>query len=87
MYCNVWYKYMVQMSPKEGYNMTTLQFVLSTLIKNGTVTVEIPDLDMDQLRQAIENRAEWTLQEVRGVVFEEEMTDAEKIAWLQRRLE
>lgn len=67
--------------------MTTLQFVLSTLIKNGTVTVEIPDLDMDQLRQAIENRAEWTLQEVRGVVFEEEMTDAEKIAWLQRRLE
>lgn len=67
--------------------MTTLQFVLSTLIKNGTVTVETPDLDMDQLRQAIENRAEWTLQEVRGVVFEEEMTDAEKIAWLQRRLE
>ncbi len=67
--------------------MTTLQFVLSTLIKNGTVTVETPDLDMDQLRQAIENRAEWTLQEVRGVVFEEEMTDAEKIAWLQKRLE
>ena len=56
-------------------------------IKNGTVTVETPDLDMDQLRQAIENRAEWTLQEVRGVVFEEEMTDAEKIAWLQKRLE
>ena len=67
--------------------MTTLQFVLSTLIKNGTVTVETPDLDMDQLRQAIENRAEWTLPEVRGVVFEEEMTDAEKIAWLQKRLE
>lgn len=67
--------------------MTTLQFVLSTLIRNGKVTVELPDINMDELRQAVENRAEWTLEEIKGIVHEEEMTDAEKVAWIQERLE
>ena len=67
--------------------MTTLQFVLSTLIQNGKVTVETPDLDMDELRHAVENRAEDMLERVRGVVCEEEMTDGEKVAWLQEYLE
>ncbi len=67
--------------------MTTLQFVLSTLIRNGKVTVETPDLGMDELRHAVENRAEDMLERVRGVVYEEEMTDREKVAWLQEYLE
>ena len=67
--------------------MTTLQFVLSTLIRNGKVTVEIPDINMDELRQAVENRAEWALEEIKGIVYEEDMTDAEKVAWIQERLE
>ncbi len=67
--------------------MTTLQFVLSTLIRNGKVTVEIPDINMDELRQAVENRAEWALGEIKGIVYEEDMTDAEKVAWIQKRLE
>ncbi len=67
--------------------MTTLQFVLSTLIRNGKVTVEIPDINMDELRQAVENRAEWALEEIKGIVYEEDMTDAEKVAWIQKRLE
>ncbi len=67
--------------------MTTLQFVLSTLIRNGKVTVEIPDINMDELRQAVENRAEWALEEIKGIVHEEDMTDAEKVAWIQERLE
>lgn len=67
--------------------MTMLQFVLSTLIRNGKVTVEIPELDMDELRRAVENRAEDMLERVRGVVYEEEMTDGEKVAWLQEYLE
>lgn len=66
--------------------MTTLQFALSTLIRNGKVTVEIPDINMDELRQAVENRAERALEEIKGIVYEEEMTDAEKVAWIQERL-
>ena len=67
--------------------MTMLQFVLSTLIRNGKVTVEIPELDMDELRRAVENRAVDMLERVRGVVYEEEMTDGEKVAWLREYLE
>lgn len=67
--------------------MITLQFVLSTLIRNGKVTVEIPDINMDELRQTVENRAERALEEIKGIVYEEEMTDAEKVAWIQERLE
>ena len=66
--------------------MTTLQFVLSTLIRSGKVTVETPDLDMDELCRAVENRAEDMLRQVRGVVYEEEMTDKEKVVWLQEYL-
>ena len=66
--------------------MTTLQFVLSTLIRSGKVTVETPDLDMDDLCRAVENRAEDMLRQVRGVVYEEEMTDKEKVVWLQEYL-
>ena len=67
--------------------MTMLQFVLSALIRNGKVTVEIPELDMDELRRAVENRAVDMLERVRGVVYEEEMTDGEKVAWLREYLE
>ena len=66
--------------------MTTLQFVLSTLIRSEKVTVETPDLDMDDLCRAVENRAEDMLRQVRGVVYEEEMTDKEKVVWLQEYL-
>lgn len=65
--------------------MTTLQSVLSTLIQNGKVTVETPDLDMEALRRTVDTQAQRTLAEVRGVVFAEEMTDAEKVEWLQNR--
>ena len=67
--------------------MTTLQFVLATLIRNGKVTVEIPNLDMEELRKAVWNDAVTTLEEIQGVVCEEEMTDADKVAWIQKRLE
>lgn len=66
--------------------MTMLQFVLSTMIRNGKVTVEVPDLDMDELRKAVETRATSVLEEIKGIVCEEEMTDAEKVEWIQKRL-
>ncbi len=67
--------------------MTMLQLVLSTLIRNGKVTVETPDLDMDELRKVVQNRAEQKLREIEGIVFEEEMTDGEKVRYLQELLE
>ena len=67
--------------------MTTLQLVLSALIQNGKVTVETPGLDMDELREAVWNNAVMTLEEIQGIVCEEEMTDADKVAWIQKRLE
>lgn len=67
--------------------MSMLQYVLSTLIRNGKVTVETPDLDMDRLRQAVQCRAGNILEEIQGIVYEEEMTDEEKVAWIQKRLE
>lgn len=67
--------------------MRALQTVLATLIQNGKVTVETPGIDLEELRRAVRNEAEQTLEEIRGVVFEEEMTDAEKVEWLQNRLE
>ena len=50
--------------------MITLKSVLSNLIRQGKVTLEVPNLDMDELRKAVWNEAEQTLDEIRGVVFE-----------------
>lgn len=66
--------------------MTTLQIVLANLIRRGKVTVEIPNFDMDKLREAMWNEAEQTLWDIKGIVYEEEMTDAEKVEWIQKRL-
>ena len=67
--------------------MITLKSVLSNLIRQGKVTLEVPNLDMDELRKAVWNEAEQTLDEIRGVVYEDEMTDEEKVRWIQNRLE
>ena len=67
--------------------MTMLQFVLSTLIRNGKVTVETPDINMDELRRAMDTRAAAALEEIRDIVCAEEMTDTEKVGWIQKRLE
>lgn len=67
--------------------MTTLQFVLSTLIRNGKVTVETPELDMDELRRAVDGRAVGTLERIEGIVFEEALTDREKVERIQKELE
>ncbi len=67
--------------------MTMLQFVLSTLIRNGKVTVETPDINMDELRRAVDTRAAAALEEIRDIVCAEEMTDTEKVDWIQKRLE
>lgn len=67
--------------------MTMLQYVLSTLIRNGKVTVETPDLDMEELRRAVEGRAAGILERIEGIVLEEELTDREKVEQIQKELE
>lgn len=67
--------------------MTMLQYILSLMIRNGKVTVETPDLDMDQLREVVEGRAMRTLELIEGIVFEEALTDREKVESIQKELE
>lgn len=67
--------------------MTMLQYVLSTLIRSGKVTVETPELDMEELRRAVEGRAAGTLERIEGIVLEEELTDREKVEQIQKELE
>ena len=67
--------------------MTMLQFVLSTLIRNGKVSVETPDINMEELRRAVDGRAVRTLELIEGIVFEEALTDREKVESIQKELE
>lgn len=67
--------------------MTMLQFVLSTLIRNGKVTVETPDINMEELRRAVDGRAVRTLERIEEIVFEEVLTDQEKVERIQKELE
>lgn len=67
--------------------MTMLQYILALLIRNGKVTVETPDLDMEELRKAVDGRAVRTLELIEGIVFEEALTDREKVESIQKELE
>lgn len=46
-----------------------------------------PDINMDELRRAVDTRAAAALEEIRDIVCAEEMTDTEKVGWIQKRLE
>lgn len=67
--------------------MTMLQYILALLIRNGKVTVETPELDMEELRKAVDGRAVRTLELIEGIVFEETLTDREKVESIQKELE
>lgn len=67
--------------------MTMLQYILALMIRNGKVTVETPDLDMEELRKAVDGRAVRTLELIEGIVFEEALTDREKVESIQKELE
>lgn len=67
--------------------MTMLQYVLSVMIRNGEVTVETPELDMEQLQRVVDGRAVRTLEYIEGIAFEEALTDREKVEAIQKELE
>lgn len=66
--------------------MKILNIVLADLIRRGKVTVDIPGLDMGELTRFLYSESAQTLREIESVVFAEEMTDGEKVAWIQERL-
>ena len=67
--------------------MTMLQYILALLIRNGKVTVETPELDMEELRKTVDGRAVRTLELIEGIAFEEALTDREKVESIQKELE
>lgn len=67
--------------------MNILRTVLAELIRSGKVTVEIPNLDMEQLKAYLYNESRQTLQDISYLLYEEELTDAAKIKCIRKRLE
>ncbi|MFG6352866.1 MAG: hypothetical protein K1W21_14960 [Oscillospiraceae bacterium] len=66
--------------------MMTFRAILSTLIRNGKVVVETPELDLEGLKRAVESDAQTTLEEIEEVVRGEGMTDTEKVEWIKNRM-
>ena len=65
--------------------MMTFRAILSTLIRNGKVVVETPELDLEGLKRAVESDAQTTLEEIEEVVRGDGMTDTEKVEWIKNR--
>lgn len=66
--------------------MKLLNTILAEQIRQGKVTVDIPGLDMDRLTEFLSGEAARTLREIAAIACAEEMTDGEKVRWIQERL-
>lgn len=66
--------------------MKLLNTILAEQIRQGKVTVDIPGLDMDRLTEFLSGEAARTLREIAAIACAEEMTDREKVRWIQERL-
>ncbi len=63
--------------------MKYLNMILANLIRKGEVTVNIPGLDMDDLKQLADGEAQRVLRKIAETVACDELTDAEKIAMIR----
>ena len=61
--------------------MKLLQNTLANLIRSGKVTVDIPNLDMDQLTQFLYSESAQTLR-----AYDDDLSPADKIDIIQDRL-
>ena len=66
--------------------MKLLQNTLANLIRSGKVTVDIPNLDMDQLTQFLYSESAQTLRDVASVAYDDDLSPADKIYIIQNRL-
>ena len=66
--------------------MKLLQNTLANLIRSGKVTVDIPNLDMDQLTQFLYSESAQTLRDVPSVAYDDDLSPEDKIYIIQDRL-
>ena len=66
--------------------MKLLQNTLANLIRSGKVTVDIPNLDMDQLTQFLYSESAQTLRDIASVAYDDDLSPADKIYIIQDRL-
>ena len=66
--------------------MKLLQNTLANLIRSGKVTVDIPNLDMDQLTQFLYSESAQTLRDIASVAYADDLSPADKIDIIQDRL-
>ena len=66
--------------------MILLQNTLANLIRSGIVTVDIPNLDMDQLTQFLYSESAQTLRDVASVAYDDDLSPEDKIYIIQDRL-
>ena len=66
--------------------MKLLQNTLAHLIRSGKVTVDIPNLDMDQLTQFLYSESAQTLRDVASVAYDDDLSPEDKIYIIQDRL-
>ena len=63
--------------------MKYLNIILANLIRQGEVTVNIPGLDMDELKKLADGEAQRVLRKIAEAVGCDELTDGEKIAMIR----
>ena len=66
--------------------MKLLQNTLANLIRSGKVTVDIPNLDIDQLTQFLYSESAQTLRDVASVAYDDDLSPEDKIYIIQDRL-
>ncbi len=63
--------------------MYTLRKVLADVIRKGEVSVNFPEVDIDELQRAIHTEAQATLHQIAYIVYNEEIGPEEKVTALQ----
>ncbi len=63
--------------------MKSLNMLLANLIRTGEVTVNIPGLDMDELKKLADGEAQRVLRKIGEILGCDELTDSEKVAMLR----
>ncbi len=66
--------------------MKIVNTILAELIRQGKVTVDIPGLDMDELKKLANGEAQRVLRKIAETVACDELTDAEKFTMIRDHL-
>ncbi len=63
--------------------MKYLNMILANLIRKGEVTVNIPGLDMDDLKQLADGEAQRVLRKIGEILGCDELSDSERVAMIR----